>query len=159
LHTILTRALAGEQSLADDDLAQLLDLFELQFVDEHSLMAPTRAAPTFVPDATPPPSLTEGEIAEAQRQTLAQMRRSIGRERVRQFAAALLRERETVRASEIPLNGPDDLPLVIYLRAYGTEAALGYTIEEAPDGDWIEHDDVGFRDFVLRRTPEAPGES
>jgi hypothetical protein len=76
------------------------------------------------------------------------MNRAISRERVRRYAATLLQGRAEMPAADIPLNGPDDLPLLIYLRSYG-DGSLGYRIEEQPD--WIERAGVGFRSFVLRR--------
>jgi hypothetical protein len=82
--------------------------------------------------------------------TLQQMNRAISRERVRRYAAMLLRDRDELPATDLPLVGPDDLPLLIYLRSYG-DGSLGYRIEEQPDGGWIERAGVGFRVFVLRR--------
>jgi hypothetical protein len=82
--------------------------------------------------------------------TLQQMNRAISRERVRRYAAMLLRDRDELPATDLPLVGPDDLPLLIYLRSYG-DGSLGYRIEEQPDGGWIERAGVGFRAFVLRR--------
>lgn len=79
------------------------------------------------------------------------MNRAVSRERVRRYAASLLRDRDELPAAQLPLTGPDDLPLLIYLRTYG-DGSLGYQIEEQPDGDWIERAGVGFRSFVLRRT-------
>ena len=40
---------------------------------------------------------------------------------------------------------------LIYLRAYGRDGTLGYRVEDVNDAGWIEHDGVGFRDFLLRK--------
>jgi hypothetical protein len=74
----------------------------------------------------------------------------VSRERVRRFALSLLRDRDSVTGAEIPLGGPEDLPLLIYLRAYG-DGSLGYLAEEPPRAAWLERDGIGFRDFTIRR--------
>ncbi|NNJ12309.1 hypothetical protein EKD04_018445 [Chloroflexales bacterium ZM16-3] len=150
IHTILGQILAGDAA-AGDAAGDLADLFALGLLDEESLAAPSRAAVAFVPEPTAAPAPSEAEIADARARTLAQLNRSISHERVRRFAAELLRERESMRGAEVPLDSPDSLPLLIYLRAYGKDGALGYRIEEPPEGAWVEHDGVGFRDFIIRR--------
>ena len=86
--------------------------------------------------------------------------RAISRNRVRRFPAELLRHSDEVRGGEIHLKGPDDLPLLIYLRNYG-DGSLGYRVEESEDAERIERDGVGFRDFVIRKSeaeqPEPSG--
>lgn len=155
LHSILSRLLTEETGAANQPLPEryerLVNLFELGLIDESSLASPTRAAVPFIPEAVAARSLSDEEIEEAHRQTLLSLARSIGRDRVRRFAAELLRDREEMRGGEIKLEGTDDLPLLIYLRNYG-DGSLGYRVEETADAEWIERDGVGFRDFVLRRT-------
>jgi hypothetical protein len=112
----------------------------------------------FVPEAAALPAPTSDEIAAAQARTLEQLNRSIGRERVRRFAAELLRGRAELRVGDIPFEGPETLPLLIYLRSYG-DGALGYRVEELPDGVWIERDGIGFRDFLLRRAEDAASDA
>ena len=91
---------------------------------------------------------------------LTERARAISRDRVRRFAAELLRRGGEVRGGEIHLEGPDDLPLLIYLRNYG-DGSLGYRVEETENAEWIERDGVGFRDFVIRKSeteqPEPAG--
>jgi hypothetical protein len=157
LHSILSRLLTEETGAANQPAPELyqklVNLFELGLIGESSLAPPSRAAVPFVPEAVAAPSLSDEEIEEAQRQTLLSLSRSIGRDSVRRFAAKLLHNREEMRGGEIHLKGPEDLPLLIYLRNYG-DGSLGYEVEELTDAEWIERDGVGFRDFVLRRTPD-----
>jgi Family of unknown function (DUF5716) len=155
LHAILSRLLAEEPGAANqplpDDYDRLINHFELGLFDESSLASPGRAAVPFVPEAITATSLSDEEIEEAQRQTLLSIARAISRDRVRRFAADQLSAREEMRGGEIDLKGPDDLPLLIYLRNYA-DGSLGYSVEELADAEWIEREGVGFRDFVLRRT-------
>ncbi len=139
---------------------RLVSSFERGLVDESSLAPPKRAAVAFVPEGVATPSLSDEEIAEARRQTLRSLARAISRDRVRRFAAELLRHSGEVRGGEIHIEGPDDLPLLIYLRNYG-DGSLGYRVEESENAEWIERDGVGFRDFVIRKSeveqPEPAG--
>ena len=152
LHDLLDRALHGDGARDSKDDAPATDdviaLFDLEVVDAESLAPPARAATPFVPEMIATTTLSADQIAEAHRRTRQQLGRTIGRERVRRFAQDLLRDRDNVRAADIPLAGPDDLPLLIYLRCYG-DGSLGYHVEEHA-GTWVEHDGVGFRDFTVR---------
>jgi len=128
----------------------LVSLFALELIDADSPAPPTRAAVPFTPEPVAPTPPSEEQIRAAHAYTLQQMNRAISRERVRRYAAGLLRDRDELPAAELPLTSPDDLPLLIYLRSYG-DGSLGYRVDEAPDGGWIERAGVGFRAFVLRR--------
>jgi hypothetical protein len=154
LHKIISHLLSKQPatypaSLAPPEYHRLISIFELGLIDEQSLAPPTRAATPFVPETTMAPLLSDEEIAAAQRLTLQQLNRAVSRERLRRFAAELLGERDEMRGAEINITGPDDLPLLIYLRNYG-DGSLGYTVEDLPEAAWIERDGVGFRDFVLK---------
>ena len=153
LHAILSRCLsdepAREKPLAAD-YDPLINLFQLELVDTDSLASPARAPQPFVPELVAPTSLTPTAIAAAREATLRHFRRAISHERVRRFAHELLRDREVIHGLEIPLAGPEELPLLMYLRAYG-DGSLDYWVESLEDGAWIEHDGIGFRDFILRR--------
>jgi hypothetical protein len=155
LHSILSRLLTDETGAANRPLPEqylrLVSSFELGLIDESSLAPPKRAAVAFVPEVVAAPSLSDEEIAEGRRQTLHSLARAISRDRVRRFAAELLRCGDEVRGGEIHLEGPDDLPLLIYLRNYG-DGSLGYRVEESENAEWIERDGVGFRDFVIRKS-------
>jgi hypothetical protein len=154
LHALLAHLLTEEPARASEPLPTaydpLISLFALELVDSESLAPPTRAAVPFTPEPVAQPQPSEDDIRAAHERTLQQMNRAISRERVRRYADSLLRDRDELPADELPLDGPDDLPLLIYLRSYG-DGSLGYQIEEQPDGGWIERAGVGFRAFVLRR--------
>ncbi len=94
--------------------------------------------------------VSEQEIQDKQAETVRQLQRVVSREHVRRYAQDLLHRRDEWRGSEIPLTGPDDLALLIYLRAYAN-SSLDYQVEELPDAQWIERDQIGFREFILKR--------
>lgn len=138
----------GQEQISPDSL---VSLYSLMLLDEKSLMSPRRAPEPFVPAPDVASELTEEEKAAAQEETFLQLSRAYSRERVRKFASKLLADCDEKRIGEIPLNGPDDLPMLIYLRLYGEDGSLGYCSEEVPDASWIERSGIGFRDFVIRR--------
>jgi len=153
LHTILAHLLAqpgASNQTLPSEYAPLLDLFRLELMDSASLSPPTRAAVPFTPEPVAAPVLSAQAINAAREDTLRQLNRAISRERVRRFASDLLTGRDQVVGADIPLRTPDDLPLLMYLRVYG-DGSLGYRVDDVPDGGWIAHGALGFRDFVLRR--------
>lgn len=150
LHHLLTEVPGRGNTPLPDDYAPLTALFALELYDEQSLAPPTRAAVPFTPEPVAAPQPTAAEIQATREYAVQQMYRAISRERVRRYAASLLGERDAVHASDLPLTSSDELPLLIYLRAYG-DGSLGYRIEEQTDGAWIEQAGMGFRAFVLRR--------
>ncbi|MSP14340.1 MAG: hypothetical protein EXR62_15485 [Chloroflexi bacterium] len=150
-----TDSVAENESGQEDGEAKaieerLVSLYELGFIDPQSLAPPSRIPVLFAPEVIAPPVLTPAEMESARQGTLQQLNRAVSRERVRRFALRLLDDRETVYAAEIPLTGPEDLPLLIYLRFYG-DGSLGYTVEEKGADRWIERDGIGFRDFMVRK--------
>ncbi len=147
---LLTEAPGRGTSPLPDDYAPLTALFALELYDEQSLAPPTRAAVPFTPEPVTAPQPSAAEIQATREYAVQQMYRAISRERVRRYAASLLGDRDEVHASDLPLTGTDELPLLIYLRVYG-DGSLGYRIEEQANGDWIERAGMGFRAFVLRR--------
>jgi hypothetical protein len=159
LHTILAHLLAqpgtSNQALSRK-YAPLLDLFRLELVDHASLSPPMRAAVPFTPEPVAAPVLSQQQIDDARENTLRQLNRAISRERVRRFASDLLNGRDHVEGADIPLRTPDDLPLLMYLRVYG-DGSLGYRVEDVPDGSWIAHGSVGFRNFLLRKVYHDEG--
>lgn len=151
LHAVLS-ALLGDEAFTGLGEAgdELVSLYSLGLLDEHSLAPPGRAATAFVTEAPVTAKLSEAELEAARARTLYQLTRSIGRERIRRYAQALLDGRESLRAAEIALAGAEELPLMIYLRQYG-DGTLGYRVEDVEGAGWVERDGVGFRDFVVRK--------
>jgi|HigsolmetaAR201D_1030396.scaffolds.fasta_scaffold08228_3 hypothetical protein len=149
LHAILTHMLETYDHAFEQEVSEMIDLYALSLLDQESLSAPSRSPTPFVAEPVEIVELTPEQIAAAQNQTLAQLNRSISRERVRRFAAELLGDREQVQVSSVWRGGPENLPLLIYLRYYG-DGSLGYRAEEI-EGTWIEQDGIGFRDLMVRK--------
>ena len=89
------------------------------------------------------------DLARALDDTARQLSRAISRQRIERYAREQLGDRAEIRAAEIPLSDPNQLALLIYLRAYG-DGTLGYRVEELGDSPLIEHGGFAFRDFIIK---------
>lgn len=156
LFTILETLMQTSDSKSQPlDPAQLITLHSLELLDERSLMAPRKVNEPFSAPQDEGAAPSEEELEQARMATLERLRRAISHERIRQFAAEILGERQERRVGELDFNGPDDLPMLIYLRQYGKDGALGYCAVEIPDAPWIEQSGIGFRDFLIQRVEKA----
>lgn len=142
-------------SAGSEPEASLVNLYQLELLDAEPLPFPSFPPFPFVPDTTSTPSPSTYEIEAAQRETARQLNRPVSRERVKRLAQSILRDRAEIRTADIPLTGPADLPLLIFLRAYG-DGSLGYHVEELEEFSWVEAGGVGFRDFLVKG--ELPNE-
>lgn len=155
LNDILQMLLAEPTSGAYERTQAAFSLFRLELSDAASLASPTRTPQPFAPEVDTMDDPSAQDIDAAREATLNQLQRAIGPERVQAFVRKLLADQPAARAAEIPTDGPVELALLIYLRAYG-DRHLGYHIEEL--GEWIERDGVAYRDFRIVREGERNAE-
>ena len=111
----------------------LVNLYELALVDSQSPAPPARAPTPFVPTIEAVEPLTPEELVATQLETLAQPARVISRDHVRKFVQEFLAGQHERRGAELNLERANDLPLLIYLRAYGN-GGLGYVVEADDNG-------------------------
>lgn len=130
----------------------LVQLYRLEWLHPESLAPPTRAAKPFQPEPEQGVLLTEAELALARDATLRQLNRAVSRDKIRRLAQNLLRDRAEAQATELELTRADDLPLLIYLRAYG-DGSLGYRVEALDER--VVQGDFAFRNFRLTRSEPA----
>lgn len=133
-----------------EGLGTLVDLFEMGYVDSLSQARPRRAAEKFEAKETRRKPPTRKEVAAARGRNVERLLRALSPERVKAFADKLLALKDPIRASEIPLSGPEELPMLIYLRVHGS-GRNGYRATTILPHEWIRVHDVGFRDFLLTR--------
>lgn len=120
--------------------------YALELLDSRTLAAPTRAGQPFAPQADEQPEPTAAELEAARAATRHEMARAITRNRIHDLAQTWLADQPRRAATELPLAQPDDLPLLMYVRAYG-DGSLGYTIEEGTE--WVERGGFAFKQFHL----------
>ncbi|MCC7360109.1 MAG: hypothetical protein IT317_11560 [Anaerolineales bacterium] len=148
LALILTRLLHDQTDAVWESAEPLMQLHRLELSTPESLAAPTRAAQMFAAEPEPDNTITEAELTLARTATLQQLNRAVSREKIRRLAHSLLHNRPEARATELALANAVDLPLLIYLRAYG-DGTLGYRVEALDE--WVEQGEFAFRDFRLMR--------
>ena len=152
LASILKTVLASPSNRVFAEVEGALQLHRLELQGEAAL-APARASgQPFAPDESDQAGPDSQDVQAARDAVLTQLSHAISPARVRRVAGDLLGRRAHLRAAEIPLLTPEDLPLLMYLRAYG-DGTLGYRVEELED--WVQTDTFAFRDFRLHRVEEA----
>jgi hypothetical protein len=135
------------------ELAQAVDpsihLHRLEWLDAESLASPTRAATMFEAELEVASIISAEDLARALEDTERQLSRAISHKRIERYAREQLGDRAEMHAVEIPLSDPEQLALLIYLRAYG-DGTLGYRVEELSDSPLIEHGGFAFHDFIIK---------
>ena len=146
-------AFKNSQELLFNALHSCIELTRVQHLSSDSLTKPKKAGVQFqvMRDTTKP--LTRRQIAEAKAKTTQALDKNFGKERIRRIAEVLLDIRNPTLASEINIRGPEDLALLVYLRAYGT-GELGYLAKNLLPSKWIRKMDVGFQDFEIKKVPK-----
>ena len=147
LNELIAAVIARETLQAE--VAQRLGAYALELVESRSAAPPTSAGQPFAPRADDQPEPTDAEIELARAATLREMERAITRGRIRELAAAWLADRPRRAATDLPLAEAEDLPLLMYIRAYG-DGSLGYRVEEGEER--VEHGGFAFRQFYLVKT-------
>lgn len=147
---LILRGLLSERGQKALPLVEpLVQAYRLELPDNGSLAAPMRAGQPFEPEPEEAPRLADAERAAALDETLRQLNRAVSRTKIQRLAREWLHR----RASEMPLAGPDELPVLIYLRAYG-DGSLGYRAEELET--WVTRGEIAFRDFRLLPVETVP---
>ncbi|MBI5564521.1 MAG: hypothetical protein HY870_06480 [Chloroflexi bacterium] len=149
LNTIIETLLNTSPVDFEPTVDPLIHLHRLEWLDPESLAAPTRTATLFEAEAEVSSVISPEDLARALEDTERQLSRAISHKRIERYAREQLGDRAEMHATEIPLSDPEQLALLIYLRAYG-DGTLGYRVEELSDGPLIEHDGFAFHDFIIK---------
>jgi hypothetical protein len=149
LHAIIETLLTLPTVDFETASAPLIQLHRLEWLDAESLAAPARAPTMFEAEPEIASTVSAEELDRALDDTARQLSRAISRKRIERYARELLADRVELRATELPLSNPEELALVIYLRAYG-DGTLGYRVEELDDQPLVEHNGFAFRDFYIK---------
>ena len=136
--------------LLQNALSSCIELTAVQHLSSESLSKPRRPTVHFEVSKDTTRSLTKKQVAAAKAKTILALDRNLGKERIKKIADVLLDLRDPTLASEIQVKGPEDLALLVYLRAYGT-GELDYVASTVEPKTWIHKCDIGFFDFEIRR--------
>jgi hypothetical protein len=144
----------ARQQPARDDFIQL---FCVLFVDSSSLHKPRKESARFQAVHRPPARVSRQALARARKQVAEQLGNAIGKNRVRELADMLLDAsgKQRIRASELNIGTPDQLAMIMSLRAYG-DGSLGYLARDVTPRMWVRKTDIGFFDFYIESVAETP---
>lgn len=129
-------------------LEALVDIFEMSFVDSSSQFVPRKASEKFSEKNVRRKTPLKRDIAAAREKNVERMLKAMSAERVSEYARKLLALKDPLLASEIPLSGPQELSLLIYLRVYGN-GRHGFFARTLKPHCWVRVHNVGFREFTL----------
>ncbi len=141
-----------------EDIHLSVNLFTFSTLDDHSLATPREAPQSFSAAPSLPLERVEPRDPKATNHDLLkqiQVAHGASRPQIRQFATYLLREKEELYASEIPISEPNrDIPRLMLLWAYG-DGSLGYHVRELPEALLVRHAeiDLEFQDFLICKGP------
>lgn len=149
LNTIIEQLLVLPTDDFETVSQPLIQLHRLEWLDAESLALPARAATLFEAEPETLSTIAPEDLRHALDETERQLSRAISHKRIERYAREQLADRAEMRATELPLSNPEELALLIYLRAYG-DGTLGYRVEELDDQPFIEHNGFAFRDFRIK---------
>lgn len=129
-------------------LESLIRIYSCSFLDENSFYAPIEGRKEFVPQqvAESEPDLEQRE--NKLKRMMEKMARVLSPEKIENYVNARLGDRKEMRASELPIENPEDFVKVIYVRLYGQRKNMGYGIETKEN---CEVNGFRFRDFRIWR--------
>lgn len=136
-----------------EELDRLIRIFSWEYLDTDSLYAPSEGRKEFVPQ--PSETVEANETLREEKRLLmqAKLERILSVEKIMSYVEEMLAGRESMQASELPLERTDDFIRLIYVRLYGQRKNVNYRLElKGP----AEKNGYRFRDFVIhRRVPDG----
>ncbi|MCQ2548493.1 MAG: DUF5716 family protein [Lachnospiraceae bacterium] len=131
-----------------EELDRLVKLFSWNFLDMDSLYVPMKGKKVFEPQDVPVVEISDIERAEKMNRMREKLEKTLSAEKINQYVATLLGEKEQMLASEIPLEDMESFIKLIYVRLYGQRKNMTYKLELK---QMIEKDGFRFRDFSIRK--------
>lgn len=131
---------------------ELLRIYSSAVIDERSLYYRKEADRKFRPEkisAAPPDRKLREEKLRKMRE---RMERVLSTEKIESYVLECLGDRNSMKASELPLNTVEDFIKLIYIRLYGQRKRLKYSIAVLGEaGDTVKAGGYEFRDFEIRK--------
>ncbi|WP_270506976.1 Wadjet anti-phage system protein JetA family protein [Eubacterium limosum] len=106
----------------------LIRLYHSSFIDERSFYKPTEGTKAFHPIPIMDEVIDEKARAEKLRKMQKKLERILSVSKINQYILEMLKGREVMRASELPLASDEDFIKLIYVRLYGSRKNMRYQI-------------------------------
>lgn len=132
---------------------ELIRLFGSSFLDEKSFYTPIEGKKEFKSQEIEKEPVDEALRQEKLRQMAMKMQRILSAERIGRYVEAQLAGRDSMLASQLPLQSVEDFIKLIYVRLYGTRKNMQYTIKR-PEGRNKTLGQYQFPDFLIEARKE-----
>lgn len=135
---------------APDEICSLFNIFTQGFVSEESIKSPSISHKiTDVEEVFAPLSLSEAEREAIRLKAYEKNKNRFNKKNISLFVDELLKDKESVQASSIPVESRRDMIRIIFISLYGRSSRTSYTV--VPGTDRIHKQGFSYNDFTIRR--------
>lgn len=135
---------------APDEICMLFSIFPQGFLSEESIMTmPISRKITDVDQVADSDEISEEERRAAQERIYEKYRNRFSKKNINLFVATLLKDKDTVKASEISAETKRDMIRIVFISLYGQSSRSEYSVRTT--GKTINRLGFEFRDFEIRR--------
>ena len=129
-------------------LEDLIRIYQSNVLDGSSLYSPTEGKKEFIPQEIVQEEPDLFLRQEKMRRLTEKMQRILSPEKIGRYVEKNLKDREEIRAAQLPLENEEDFIKIIYVRLYGQRKNMKYQIEPLEE---IKIKGYRFKDFRIRR--------
>lgn len=127
---------------------ELIRIYSAAFLDEKSLYVPIEGKKEFKPREIEN-ELPDIEMRQKKIQKMMdRMERILNPQKINQYVLGCMREKDSMLASELPLDTTEDFVHMIYIRLYGQRKNMCYEIQT---GDEITVNGYSFRNYAIHK--------
>ena len=129
-------------------LEDLIRIYQSNVLDGSSLYSPTEGKKEFIPQEIVQEEPDLFLRQEKMRRLTEKMQRILSPEKIGRYVEKNLKDREEIRAAQLPLENEEDFIKIIYVRLYGQRKNMKYQVEPLEE---IKIKGYRFKDFRIRR--------
>lgn len=139
--------------LNNDYLEEILPLFGFfpqSFIDNQSLYVAHEGRSSFESQPIEDAFLTEEERLKKIEEFKERNKQRLTKSFINDFIDNLLKDKEVINASQIPINSIRDFIIIIYIRIYASSKYMNYRIKKLDN--YVSINGYYFRDFEIHRS-------
>ena len=140
----------GPDDDASDEVCRIFNLFPQSFINGESLKAVAISRKIRnVAEIYTPQLMSEEEREQRRQKILEKNKNRFSRKNVSAFVARLLKDKPSIKASEIDITCKRDMMRIIFINLYGRDKRSDFII--IPLQEQISREGFSFRDFTIKR--------
>jgi hypothetical protein len=112
-----------------DYIDKLIKLFSSSFIDEASFYVPFEGKREFVPSELETAPIDEENRRTKLKRMMAKLEKNMSVDNIEKYVADLLKDKEVITASHLPIQSDQDFVRLIYIRLYGQRKKMNYRIK------------------------------